>query len=62
MFHGLPGISVEMPQVLYPAPLPQYETIPAPKPESSQDATPQKKNTGVRGHNITQRYMWVYKH
>lgn len=46
MFHGLPGISVEMPQVLYPAPLPQYETIPAPKPESSQDSTPQKKNTG----------------
>uniref|UniRef100_A0AAR2LQE4 HEAT repeat-containing protein 6 n=1 Tax=Pygocentrus nattereri TaxID=42514 RepID=A0AAR2LQE4_PYGNA len=29
MFHGLPGINVEMPQVLYPAPLPQYETVPA---------------------------------
>uniref|UniRef100_A0A671PCM2 HEAT repeat-containing protein 6 n=1 Tax=Sinocyclocheilus anshuiensis TaxID=1608454 RepID=A0A671PCM2_9TELE len=39
MFYGLPGISVEMPQVLYPAPLPQYETIPAAKPEPSQDST-----------------------
>ncbi|XP_056586118.1 HEAT repeat-containing protein 6 [Triplophysa dalaica] len=46
MFHGLPGINVEMPPVLYPAPLPQYETLPAPKPESSQDSTAQKKTTG----------------
>nr|XP_055036304.1 HEAT repeat-containing protein 6 [Misgurnus anguillicaudatus] len=46
MFYGLPGISVEMPQVLYPAPLPQYETIPAPKPESSQEPTAQKKTAG----------------
>uniref|UniRef100_A0A4W4GWS9 HEAT repeat-containing protein 6 n=1 Tax=Electrophorus electricus TaxID=8005 RepID=A0A4W4GWS9_ELEEL len=29
MFYGLPGINVEMPRVLYPAPLPQYETIPS---------------------------------
>uniref|UniRef100_A0A8C1HDI4 HEAT repeat-containing protein 6 n=1 Tax=Cyprinus carpio carpio TaxID=630221 RepID=A0A8C1HDI4_CYPCA len=43
MFYGLPGISVEMPQVLYPAPLPQYETIPAAKPELSQDSAAQKK-------------------
>ncbi|NXX12747.1 HEAT6 protein, partial [Podargus strigoides] len=25
MFHGLPGLSIEMPTVLYPAPLPQYD-------------------------------------
>ncbi|XP_051960430.1 HEAT repeat-containing protein 6 [Xyrauchen texanus] len=46
MFHGLPGISVEMPQVLYPAPLPQYETISSAKPEPSQDSTAQKKTPG----------------
>uniref|UniRef100_A0A671P9F2 HEAT repeat-containing protein 6 n=1 Tax=Sinocyclocheilus anshuiensis TaxID=1608454 RepID=A0A671P9F2_9TELE len=51
MFYGLPGISVEMPQVLYPAPLPQYETIPAAKPEPSQDSTAQKKTAGVGGQN-----------
>ncbi len=50
MFYGLPGINVEMPQVLYPAPLPQYETIPVAKPEPSQDSTAQKKSTGVGGH------------
>lgn len=43
MFYGLPGISVKMPQVLYPAPLPQYETIPAVKPEPAQDTPAQKK-------------------
>ncbi|XP_043077766.1 HEAT repeat-containing protein 6 isoform X2 [Puntigrus tetrazona] len=46
MFYGLPGISVEMPQVLYPAPLPQYETVPAAKPEPSQDSSVQKKTAG----------------
>uniref|UniRef100_A0A4X2L823 HEAT repeat-containing protein 6 n=1 Tax=Vombatus ursinus TaxID=29139 RepID=A0A4X2L823_VOMUR len=25
MFHGLPGLNIEMPAVLYPAPLPQYD-------------------------------------
>uniref|UniRef100_A0A672T658 HEAT repeat-containing protein 6 n=1 Tax=Sinocyclocheilus grahami TaxID=75366 RepID=A0A672T658_SINGR len=50
MFYGLPGISVEMPQVLYPAPLPQYETIPAAKPEPSQDsASQQNKKRKSRG-------------
>uniref|UniRef100_A0A9J7Z887 HEAT repeat-containing protein 6 n=2 Tax=Cyprinus carpio TaxID=7962 RepID=A0A9J7Z887_CYPCA len=48
MFYGLPGISVEMPQVLYPAPLPQYETVPAAKPEPSQDSTAQKKTNKKR--------------
>uniref|UniRef100_A0A8C2A8X4 HEAT repeat-containing protein 6 n=1 Tax=Cyprinus carpio TaxID=7962 RepID=A0A8C2A8X4_CYPCA len=48
MFYGLPGISVEMPQVLYPAPLPQYETVPAAKPEPSRDSTAQKKTNKKR--------------
>lgn len=25
MFHGLPGVNIEMPAVLYPTPLPQYD-------------------------------------
>ncbi|CAB1316977.1 unnamed protein product, partial [Coregonus sp. 'balchen'] len=32
MFHGCPGVCVEWPSVLYPAPLPQYETCSTPKP------------------------------
>eukprot|EP00063_Salmo_salar_P063255 XP_014038090.1 PREDICTED: HEAT repeat-containing protein 6 [Salmo salar] len=32
MFHGCPGVCVEWPAVLYPAPLPQYETCSTPKP------------------------------
>ncbi|CAB1328310.1 unnamed protein product [Coregonus sp. 'balchen'] len=32
MFHGCPGVGVEWPSVLYPAPLPQYETCSTPKP------------------------------
>ncbi|XP_036196322.1 HEAT repeat-containing protein 6 isoform X1 [Myotis myotis] len=38
MFHGLPGINIEMPTVLYPTPLPQYDGRPPVKlqlPESS---------------------------
>ncbi|XP_062412103.1 HEAT repeat-containing protein 6 isoform X2 [Sardina pilchardus] len=30
MFYGLPGMTVEMPKILYPAPLPQYD-VPLPK-------------------------------
>ncbi|KAF7697323.1 hypothetical protein HF521_005741 [Silurus meridionalis] len=41
MFHGLPGINVEMPLVLYPALLPQYDTVS--KSEPAQDVAPQKK-------------------
>ncbi|KAL6098627.1 heatr6 [Pungitius sinensis] len=31
MFQGTPGVSVEWPTVLYPAPLPQYEGVSSPK-------------------------------
>lgn len=31
MFQGTPGVSVEWPAVLYPAPLPQYECQVTPK-------------------------------
>uniref|UniRef100_A0A4W4GSU5 HEAT repeat-containing protein 6 n=1 Tax=Electrophorus electricus TaxID=8005 RepID=A0A4W4GSU5_ELEEL len=50
MFYGLPGINVEMPRVLYPAPLPQYETIPAAKTDPAQDMpSQQSKKRRSRG-------------
>ncbi|XP_030294061.1 HEAT repeat-containing protein 6 isoform X2 [Sparus aurata] len=53
MFQGAPGVNVEWPAVLYPAPLPQYEGLSAPKPaeapkpsETQRDATGSGKNSG----------------
>ncbi|CAJ1063950.1 HEAT repeat-containing protein 6 [Xyrichtys novacula] len=43
MFQGAPGVSVEWPTVLYPATLPQYEGLPAPK-----SAEPQKSAEGPK--------------
>ncbi|KFO92980.1 HEAT repeat-containing protein 6, partial [Buceros rhinoceros silvestris] len=39
MFHGLPGLSIEMPAALYPAPLPQYDKRSPVKQEQSQPTT-----------------------
>ncbi|KFW93311.1 HEAT repeat-containing protein 6, partial [Phalacrocorax carbo] len=36
MFHGLPGLSIEMPAALYPAPLPQYDKRSPIKQEQSE--------------------------
>ncbi|KFV75485.1 HEAT repeat-containing protein 6, partial [Struthio camelus australis] len=36
MFHGLPGLSIEMPPALYPAPLPQYDKRSPVKQEQSE--------------------------
>uniref|UniRef100_A0A8C2XJV7 HEAT repeat-containing protein 6 n=1 Tax=Cyclopterus lumpus TaxID=8103 RepID=A0A8C2XJV7_CYCLU len=45
MFQGTPGVNVEWPTVLYPAPLPQYEGLPAAKPaETPQSSEPPKDN------------------
>lgn len=52
MFYGLPGMNVEMPQVLYPAPLPQYDTVPVIKAEPSQDVPVQKKTPAVRRRSL----------
>ncbi|XP_074451247.1 HEAT repeat-containing protein 6 [Larus michahellis] len=46
MFHGLPGLSIEMPAALYPAPLPQYDKRSPIKQEQSEPAT--FKQTGNR--------------
>uniref|UniRef100_A0A667Y1W1 HEAT repeat-containing protein 6 n=1 Tax=Myripristis murdjan TaxID=586833 RepID=A0A667Y1W1_9TELE len=49
MFQGAPGVSVEWPAVLYPAPLPQYEGLSAPKPpEPPKEAATTSKASGVR--------------
>uniref|UniRef100_A0A8B9Q700 HEAT repeat-containing protein 6 n=1 Tax=Apteryx owenii TaxID=8824 RepID=A0A8B9Q700_APTOW len=46
MFHGLPGLSIEMPPALYPAPLPQYDKRSPVKQEQSELAA--FKQTGNR--------------
>ncbi|XP_066551798.1 HEAT repeat-containing protein 6 [Amia ocellicauda] len=46
MFYGLPGMTLEMPAVLYPAPLPQYEGTTAVKPELPRDVQSTSKPTG----------------
>ncbi|XP_026794169.3 HEAT repeat-containing protein 6 [Pangasianodon hypophthalmus] len=48
MFHGLPGINVEMPPVLYPAPLPQYDAVPVTKAEAAQDVPAQRKTPATQ--------------
>ncbi|XP_031447325.1 HEAT repeat-containing protein 6 isoform X2 [Phasianus colchicus] len=46
MFHGLPGLSIEMPAALYPAPLPQYDKRSPVKQEQPEPAA--FKPTGNR--------------
>ncbi|NXT14556.1 HEAT6 protein, partial [Prunella fulvescens] len=46
MFHGLPGLSIEVPTALYPAPLPQYDKRSPVKQEQSEPGT--SKQTGSR--------------
>ncbi|XP_064127460.1 HEAT repeat-containing protein 6 isoform X1 [Loxodonta africana] len=36
MFHGLPGLNIEIPTVLYPTPLPQYDGPPPSRPQPSE--------------------------
>uniref|UniRef100_A0A8C3D1D2 HEAT repeat-containing protein 6 n=1 Tax=Cairina moschata TaxID=8855 RepID=A0A8C3D1D2_CAIMO len=46
MFHGLPGLSIEVPAALYPAPLPQYDKRSPVKQEQPEPAA--SKTTGNR--------------
>uniref|UniRef100_A0A8B9CMJ7 HEAT repeat-containing protein 6 n=1 Tax=Anser brachyrhynchus TaxID=132585 RepID=A0A8B9CMJ7_9AVES len=46
MFHGLPGLSIEVPAALYPAPLPQYDKRSPVKQEQPEPAA--SKATGNR--------------
>ncbi|XP_034539751.1 HEAT repeat-containing protein 6 [Notolabrus celidotus] len=49
MFQGAPGVSVEWPTVLYPAALPQYESLPVPKPADPQKPAEGPKDAAVAG-------------
>uniref|UniRef100_A0A7N9B228 HEAT repeat-containing protein 6 n=1 Tax=Mastacembelus armatus TaxID=205130 RepID=A0A7N9B228_9TELE len=51
MFQGTPGVSIEWPAVLYPAPLPQYEGLSAPKPAESPKAAEPSKDAALPGKN-----------
>ncbi|KAM5310150.1 HEAT repeat-containing protein 6 [Glossophaga mutica] len=59
MFHGLPGISIEMPAVLYPTPLPQYDGRPPatpqlPEPSASRPAVNKKKKSKIKPKKMQQ--------
>lgn len=49
MFQGTPGVNVEWPPVLYPAPLPQYEGLSAPKAADPPKASEPTKEAGAPG-------------
>ncbi|XP_010748744.3 HEAT repeat-containing protein 6 [Larimichthys crocea] len=49
MFQGTPGVSVEWPAVLYPAPLPQYEGLSTQKPTEPQKTSEPPKDAAVSG-------------
>ncbi|XP_037664918.1 HEAT repeat-containing protein 6 isoform X2 [Choloepus didactylus] len=57
MFHGLPGLNLEMPMVLYPTLLPQYDGRPPAKPQQSESSTSQptgnkKKKSKVKPKKV----------
>uniref|UniRef100_A0A2K5RWS4 HEAT repeat-containing protein 6 n=1 Tax=Cebus imitator TaxID=2715852 RepID=A0A2K5RWS4_CEBIM len=59
MFHGLPGLNIEMPTVLYPTPLPQYDGRTPIKPQQSESSTSRptlnkKKKSKVKPKKIQQ--------
>nr|XP_003469514.2 HEAT repeat-containing protein 6 [Cavia porcellus] len=59
MFHGLPGLNIEMPIVLYPTPLPQYDGRPPVKPQQSElsasrPTANKKKKSKVKPKKILQ--------
>nr|XP_055111907.1 HEAT repeat-containing protein 6 isoform X2 [Symphalangus syndactylus] len=59
MFHGLPGLNIEMPTVLYPTPLPQYDGRTPIKPQQSESSASRptlnkKKKSRVKPKKIQQ--------
>ncbi|XP_057570875.1 HEAT repeat-containing protein 6 isoform X2 [Hippopotamus amphibius kiboko] len=59
MFHGLPGLNIEMPMVLYPTPLPQYDGRPPVKLQQTESSTSRpavnkKKKSKVKAKKIQQ--------
>ncbi|XP_012504151.1 PREDICTED: HEAT repeat-containing protein 6 [Propithecus coquereli] len=59
MFHGLPGLNIEMPTVLYPTPLPQYDGRPLVKAQQSESSASRptsnkKKKSRIKSKKIQQ--------
>ncbi|XP_059004351.1 HEAT repeat-containing protein 6 isoform X2 [Mustela lutreola] len=59
MFHGLPGLNIELPTVLYPTLLPQYDGRPPVKPQQPESSTSRptlnkKKKSKVKSKKIQQ--------
>lgn len=59
MFHGLPGLNIELPTVLYPTPLPQYDGRPPVRPQQSESSASgptanKKKKSKVKSKKIQQ--------
>uniref|UniRef100_A0A8C0W8T4 HEAT repeat-containing protein 6 n=1 Tax=Castor canadensis TaxID=51338 RepID=A0A8C0W8T4_CASCN len=55
MFHGLPGLNIEMPTVLYPTPLPQYDGRPPVKPQPLESSTSGPTMSKKKKHKVKQK-------
>uniref|UniRef100_A0A673A4L6 HEAT repeat-containing protein 6 n=1 Tax=Sphaeramia orbicularis TaxID=375764 RepID=A0A673A4L6_9TELE len=61
MFQGTPGVSVEWPAVLYPAPLPQYEGLSSLKPPEPPKTTEPPKNAAAQGKSSGVRQACCFR-
>ncbi|XP_008846336.1 HEAT repeat-containing protein 6 [Nannospalax galili] len=52
MFHGLPGLNIEMPAVLYPTPLPQYDGRSPVKPHQPEPSAARPSVTKKKKHKV----------
>uniref|UniRef100_A0A8C6GYU1 HEAT repeat-containing protein 6 n=1 Tax=Mus spicilegus TaxID=10103 RepID=A0A8C6GYU1_MUSSI len=52
MFHGLPGLNIEMPAVLYPTPLPQYDGRSPVKPQQPESTTARPSANKKKKHKV----------
>ncbi|XP_030042088.1 HEAT repeat-containing protein 6 [Microcaecilia unicolor] len=55
MFHGLPGLSIDMPAVLYPAPLPQYDGRSPTKQEQMESSTAKQVGNKRKKSRVKQK-------
>ncbi|XP_051014112.1 HEAT repeat-containing protein 6 [Acomys russatus] len=55
MFHGLPGLNIEMPTVLYPTPLPQYDGRSPPKPQQPESSAARPSANKKKKHKVKQK-------
>ncbi|KAL1779801.1 HEAT repeat-containing protein 6 [Sigmodon hispidus] len=52
MFHGLPGLNIEMPSVLYPTPLPQYDGRSPVKPQQPEPSAARPSGNKKKRHKV----------